>query len=121
MQFHEPPSGWHAAIDSRPAGRTTIHIDTLRREDDPAWAGGSSPAPDADPWSVWTSTARARQPRVCPGPRCCTRCRSGQPSGPPLALLVSCGGRRLPMGQRTADEAEAVGEALDAGTVRIGF
>lgn len=38
-----------------------------------------------------------------------------------LALLVSCVGRRLAMGQGTADEVEAVDEALPAGLRRIGF
>ena len=41
--------------------------------------------------------------------------------GARLALLVSCVGRRLLMGQRTADEVEAVGDALGARTVRVGF
>lgn len=37
------------------------------------------------------------------------------------ALLVSCIGRRLLMGQRVADEIEAVGAALGAATPRVGF
>ncbi len=38
-----------------------------------------------------------------------------------LALLVSCVGRRLLMGQRTAEELEAVGDALGSGARRVGF
>lgn len=41
--------------------------------------------------------------------------------GPALALLISCVGRRLLMGQRTADEVEAVAEALGADVTQIGF
>lgn len=41
--------------------------------------------------------------------------------GPALALLISCVGRRLLMGQRTADEVEAVAEALGADIAQIGF
>jgi hypothetical protein len=48
------------------------------------------------------------------------RARAGG-DGPRLALLVSCVGRRLLMGQRTADEVEAVGDALGARTVQVGF
>jgi len=40
---------------------------------------------------------------------------------PQLCLLVSCVGRRLLMGQRTADEVEAVGEALGTNTSLAGF
>lgn len=46
---------------------------------------------------------------------------SGRPDGTRLALLVSCVGRRLLMGQRTAEEVEAVDEALGAGTTAVGF
>jgi len=38
-----------------------------------------------------------------------------------LALMVSCIGRRLLMGQRTMDEIEAADEALPKSAVRIGF
>ena len=38
-----------------------------------------------------------------------------------LALLVSCVGRRLAMGQRTGDEVEAVSEVLGPAARRIGF
>ena len=41
--------------------------------------------------------------------------------GPSLALLVSCIGRKLMMGQRTADEVEAVAEALGPDTIQLGF
>ena len=41
--------------------------------------------------------------------------------GARLALLVSCVGRRLLMGQRTADEVEAAADAPGARTVRVGF
>ena len=37
------------------------------------------------------------------------------------ALLVSCIGRRLLMGQRIADEVEAVGAVLGDATPRVGF
>jgi hypothetical protein len=39
----------------------------------------------------------------------------------PLALLVSCLGRRLVLGQRTAEELEAVKEHLPSDTVMTGF
>jgi hypothetical protein len=38
-----------------------------------------------------------------------------------FAILVSCIGRRLLMGQRTTDETEAAGAELGAGTIRLGF
>jgi|HubBroStandDraft_6_1064221.scaffolds.fasta_scaffold47714_2 hypothetical protein len=38
-----------------------------------------------------------------------------------FSILVSCIGRRLLMGQRTTDEAEAAGEELGADTLRLGF
>jgi hypothetical protein len=38
-----------------------------------------------------------------------------------LSILVSCIGRRLLMGQRTTDEAEAAGTELGANTPRLGF
>jgi hypothetical protein len=38
-----------------------------------------------------------------------------------LSILVSCIGRRLLMGQRTSDEAEAAGAELGAHTLRLGF
>lgn len=40
---------------------------------------------------------------------------------PALALLVSCIGRKLLMGQRTADEVEAVADALGASVALTGF
>lgn len=46
---------------------------------------------------------------------------AGPPAGNTLALLVSCVGRRLLMGQRTSDEAEAIAEVLPAGAQAIGF
>lgn len=39
----------------------------------------------------------------------------------PFSILVSCVGRRLLMGQRTIDEAEAAAAELGADTVRLGF
>jgi hypothetical protein len=41
--------------------------------------------------------------------------------GEGVAVLVSCIGRRLLMGQRIADEVEAAGAELDAGLSRLGF
>jgi hypothetical protein len=38
-----------------------------------------------------------------------------------FSILVSCIGRRLLMGQRTSDEAEAAGAELGAHTPRLGF
>lgn len=38
-----------------------------------------------------------------------------------LAILVSCIGRKLLMGQRISDEVEAVGEVLGAGCARVGY
>lgn len=42
-------------------------------------------------------------------------------SGPGAAILVSCIGRRLLMGQHTIEEVEAVGAALGKAVSRIGF
>jgi hypothetical protein len=41
--------------------------------------------------------------------------------GDSLALLISCVGRRLLMGSKTAEEAAAVAEVLDEDTVTLGF
>jgi len=41
--------------------------------------------------------------------------------GRALAVLVSCIGRRLLMGQQTTDEVEAAGAELGDGVARIGF
>lgn len=41
--------------------------------------------------------------------------------GERLSILVSCIGRRLVLGQRTADEVEAVADRLGVGNVQIGF
>lgn len=38
-----------------------------------------------------------------------------------FSILVSCIGRRLPMGQRASDETEAAGAELGADTLRLGF
>jgi hypothetical protein len=46
---------------------------------------------------------------------------SQQQSGPGLALLVSCVGRKLVMGGRTEEEVEAVADALGQGAVISGF
>jgi hypothetical protein len=43
------------------------------------------------------------------------------PVGPALAILVSCVGRRLVLGQRIEEELEAVIGALPADTVAVGF
>ncbi|HXL69262.1 MAG TPA: FIST N-terminal domain-containing protein [Xanthobacteraceae bacterium] len=45
----------------------------------------------------------------------------GETTGDEVALLVSCIGRRLLMGQRTSDEVEAAGMELGAGMPRLGF
>jgi hypothetical protein len=47
--------------------------------------------------------------------------QAARPGGPALALLVSCIGRKLMMGQRTADEVEAVADVLGPGVTQIGF
>ena len=47
--------------------------------------------------------------------------RAQQTNGDYLALLVSCIGRKLLMGQRIADETEAVIDALGQGAAAIGF
>jgi hypothetical protein len=47
--------------------------------------------------------------------------RSADASQPGLALLVSCIGRRLLMGQRTEDEIQAVGEVLTPDITQLGF
>jgi hypothetical protein len=41
--------------------------------------------------------------------------------GDTLAIMVSCIGRRLLMGQRTMDDIEAADEALPPGAIRLGF
>ena len=46
---------------------------------------------------------------------------SGAIAGETLALLVSCVGRHLLLGQRVDEELHAVGETLAAGVTRIGF
>jgi hypothetical protein len=46
---------------------------------------------------------------------------SADAAQPGLALLVSCIGRRLLMGQRTEDEIQAVGEVLTSDVTRLGF
>ena len=47
--------------------------------------------------------------------------RASLSGGDHLALLVSCIGRKLLMGQRIGDEAEAVADALGAGGKSLGF
>jgi hypothetical protein len=42
-------------------------------------------------------------------------------SGDSLALLISCVGRRLMMGQRAEEEVEAIREKLWAATAQFGF
>ena len=44
-----------------------------------------------------------------------------EPGDSGVALLVSCIGRRLLMGQRIAEEVEAAGAELEAGMSRLGF
>lgn len=46
---------------------------------------------------------------------------AGGPEGDGVALMVSCIGRKLLMGQRVADEVEAAGAELAAGMSRVGF
>jgi hypothetical protein len=46
---------------------------------------------------------------------------AGADGGDQLALLVSCIGRRLLMGQNTVDEVEAAGAELGERVKRIGF
>lgn len=46
---------------------------------------------------------------------------TGPFEGDKLALMVSCVGRRLLMGQRTVEEIQAVAQALDDTTVQAGF
>ena len=45
----------------------------------------------------------------------------GKAEGDGLAVLVSCIGRRLLMGQRITDEVEAAGAELDPRMLRLGF
>ncbi len=45
----------------------------------------------------------------------------GETRGDGIAVLVSCIGRRLLMGQRISDEVEAAGVQLDPGLTRLGF
>lgn len=46
---------------------------------------------------------------------------SGKGSGAKLAVLISCVGRKMILGQRTADEVEATHEMLGQDVVQIGF
>ena len=46
---------------------------------------------------------------------------TGAVRGEGVAVLVSCIGRRLLMGQRVADEVEAAGAELDPRWARLGF
>jgi hypothetical protein len=46
---------------------------------------------------------------------------TGAMRGEGVAVLVSCIGRRLLMGQRVADEVEAAGAELDPRWARLGF
>jgi hypothetical protein len=48
-------------------------------------------------------------------------CAGGDRSSDRIALLVSCIGRRLLMGQRTSDEVEAAGVELGTDVPRLGF
>lgn len=47
--------------------------------------------------------------------------KSGPGASNGVAILVSCIGRRLMLGQRTADEVESAGSELAPGTLRVGF
>lgn len=60
--------------------------------------------------------------RLCSGAADAARqARSGIGEGDSVAILVSCIGRRLLMGQRVSDEIEAASAALGGNTVRLGF
>ena len=48
-------------------------------------------------------------------------CQADAPPGTALALLVSCVGRKLVMGERSDEEVEAVAEVLGPATVLTGF
>jgi hypothetical protein len=47
--------------------------------------------------------------------------RDSRKNGPRLAILISCVGRKMILGQRTEDEIEAVHEMLGTDTAQIGF
>src|SRR5262249_44228980 len=47
--------------------------------------------------------------------------RDSRPSGPTLAIAISCVGRRLVLGERTEEEVEATLDVLPDGTRQVGF
>jgi hypothetical protein len=74
----------------------------------------------------WTAQLmRGNLGRLAAGPGdAAPQARSGLKAGDArerFSILVSCIGRRLLMGQRTTDEAEAAGAELGAETLRLGF
>jgi hypothetical protein len=71
----------------------------------------------------WTAQLmRGNFDRLCAGAAEAARqAQSGVGQGDSVAILVSCIGRRLLMGQRITDEIEAVAAQLGGKTLRVGF
>ncbi|HEX5126645.1 MAG TPA: FIST N-terminal domain-containing protein [Rhodocyclaceae bacterium] len=71
----------------------------------------------------WTAQLmRGNFDRLCGGAADAARqAQSGIGDGDSVAILVSCIGRRLLMGQRITDEIEAAGAVLGKKTLRLGF
>ena len=71
----------------------------------------------------WTAQLmRGNFDRLCAGAAEAARqAHSGVGDGESVAILVSCIGRRLLMGQRVTDEIEAAGAELGSKTLRLGF
>ena len=71
----------------------------------------------------WTAQLmRGNFDRLCAGAADAARqAQGGIGDGESVAILVSCIGRRLLMGQRVTDEIEAAGAELGSKTLRLGF
>jgi hypothetical protein len=71
----------------------------------------------------WTAQLmRGNFDRLCAGAADAARqAQGGIGDGDSVAILVSCIGRRLLMGQRITDEIEAAGAELGSKTLRVGF
>lgn len=111
-----PLKVWDPARNDDPVVRTVLAID--RNAKSMTFAGDL-------PQGWMAQLMRGRHDRLVDGAaRAAGSALSGMAAdaqGAKLALLVSCVGRRLLMGQRASDEVEAVSEMLDTLTTQIGF
>ena len=69
--------------------------------------------------NIWATRRRTCQGAADAGRQAAVT--SSPPLGDSVALMVSCIGRRLLMGQRVIEEVEAAGEALGSSVSRVGF